>query len=130
MRWKTLQFFRKLEISNKEMYGFKSRKCPQTIDELIAFEDDLMSLIKNIEFRNVSNTFQEQLAKEIKKIKCTNKIIVRADKTRNLYKVEKKDFKKYQRANTTKTYKKSINSKVNYRVDLDAKKVDKLLISE
>ena len=72
----------------------------------------------------------KKLAKEIKEIKCTNKIIVRADKTRNLYKVEKKDFKKYQRANTTKTYKKSINSKVNYRVDLDAKKVDKLLISE
>ena len=88
-----------------------------------------MSLIKNVEFRNVSNTFQEQLAKNIKQIKCTNKVIVPADKTRNLYKVEKEDYKKYLRDNITKIYKKSTNSKVN-RVHLDAKKVaDKLLIS-
>ena len=73
MRWKELSFLRKLESSNKETHGFKSQKCPQTIDELIGFKDDLMSLIKNIEFRNVSNTFQEQLANDIKEIKCTNK---------------------------------------------------------
>ena len=53
-----------------------------------------MSLIKNIEFRNVSNTFQEQLANDIKEIKCTNKIVVPADTTRNLHKVEKEDYKK------------------------------------
>ena len=34
----------------------------QTIDELIGFEDDLMSLIKNIEFCNGSNTFQQHLS--------------------------------------------------------------------
>ena len=88
-----------------------------------------MSLIKNIEFRNVSNTFQEQLANEIKQIKCTNKVNVPADKTCNLYKVEKEDYKKYLRDKIPKTYKKSNNLSVN-RVDLDPKKiVDKLLIS-
>ena len=47
----------------------------RTIDELIGFEDDdLMSLIKNIEFCNGSNTFQQQLANKMKKIKCANKI--------------------------------------------------------
>ena len=64
MCWKALQFLRKLERNvrkqrNKETYGFKSQKCPQTIDEFVGSEDDLMSLIKNIEFGNVSNTFQE-----------------------------------------------------------------------
>ena len=84
----------RLESSNKETYGFKSRKYPRTIDDLIGFEDDLMSLIKNIQFRNVRNTFQEQLANDIKQIKCTNKVIVPADKTRNLYKVEKENYRK------------------------------------
>ena len=68
-----------------------------------------MSLIKNIEFCNVNNTFQEQLAKNIKQIKCTNKVIVPADKTRKLYEVEKEDYKKYLRDNITKIYKKSTN---------------------
>ena len=49
-----------------------------------------MSLIKNIKF-------------------CTNKVIVQANKTHNLYKVQKEDYKKYFRDNITKTYKKSTN---------------------
>ena len=81
-----------------------------------------MSLIKNIEFPHASNTFQEQLPKNIKKIKCTKKVIVSADKTRNLCKLEKEDYKKYLRDNVTKTSKKPTNSKVN-RVSLDAKKI-------
>ena len=130
MRWKALQFLGKLESSNKETYEFKSRKWLQTIDELIGIEYDLISLIKSIEFRNFSDTFQEQLANDIKEIKCTNKVIVPVDKTRKLCVVEKEYYKKYLRDNITKTQRKSTNSKVN-RVDLDAKKIaDKLLISD
>ena len=89
-----------------------------------------MSLIKNIEFRYVSNTVQEQLTRDIKQIKYINIGIVPADNTLNLYKVEKEDFEKCLRDNIIKTYKKSTNSKVN-RVDLDVKKIaDKLLITD
>ena len=128
--WKAQQFLRKLESSNKETYGFHSRKCPQTNDELIGSQDDLMSLIKTIEFRNVSNTFQEQMENNITQRTCTNKVIVLAGKTCNLYNVEKEDYKKYLRDNITKTYKKLANSKVK-TVNLDPKKIaDKLLISD
>ena len=54
-----------------------------------------MSPIKNIEFRNESDTIQEELANGSKQIKSINKIIASADKTCNLYKVEKEDYKKY-----------------------------------
>ena len=130
MRWKALQLLGKLVSSKKETHGLKSRKYPQTIDELIGFEDSLSSLTIDIEFSNVSNTFQEQLANDIKQIKCTNKVIVPADKTGNLYKVEKGDYKKYSRDNITKTYKKSSNSKVNRREFAPKKIADKLLISD
>ena len=37
MRWKTLQFLGKLDNSEKENYGFKTRKCPPCVDELVDF---------------------------------------------------------------------------------------------
>ena len=49
-----------------------------------------MSLIKNIKFPNVNNTFQEQLENKIRQIKCNNKLIVPADKTFNLIKWSRK----------------------------------------
>ena len=121
MRWKTLQFQGKLESDNKETYGFKSRKCPNGIDKLSKFEDDLMLMIKNIEFRNVSNTFQDQLRNDISKIN-TGKAIIPADKTHNLYKMEKGDYNKYLTENITKTYKKSDMNKVN-KLNFEVKKI-------
>ena len=130
MRWKILQFQGKLESDNKETYGFKSRKCPNGIDELSKFEDDLMLMIKNIEFRNVSNRFEDQLRNDISEIRNTEKVIIPADKTRNLYKMEKDDYNKYFTENITKTYKKSNMNKVN-KLNLEAKKIaDKLSISD
>ena len=61
MRWKTLHFLGELEENNKETYGFKSRICPKSIDELNKLEEDLMLMIKNIDFRDVQNRFQEKL---------------------------------------------------------------------
>ena len=130
MRWKTLQFQGKLESDNKETYGLKSRKCPNGVDELSKFEDDLMLMIKNIEFRNVSNTFQDQLKNDISEIRNTEKVIIPADKTRNLYKMEKDDYNKYLTENITRKYKKSKMNKIN-KLNLEAKKIaDKLSISD
>ena len=130
MRWRALQFLGKLEENNKETYGFKSRICPQSVDELSKFEDDLMLMIKNIDFRNVYSKFQEKLKYDITKIRSSKKVIVPADKTRNLYKMEKEDYNKFSSENITKTYKKSNRNKVN-KLNLDAKKIaDKSLISD
>ena len=66
MHWKAQQFYGRIESSNKETYGFKSRKCLHIFDVLIGCKNHLMSLIKNFEFYNVSNTFQGQLSNDIK----------------------------------------------------------------
>ena len=63
--WKALQFLGKLESTNKETFGFRSRKCPPPVEELTNFENDLMLTIKNIQFRHINSTFQEQLKKDI-----------------------------------------------------------------
>ena len=62
MRWRTLEFTGKLEASSdKETYGFRSLKCPPTVAELSNFENDLMLMAKNIEFRKISNNFQKKI---------------------------------------------------------------------
>ena len=47
---------------NDEYYGFNSKKAPPQIEELKPFEDDLVRMIDSIEFRHISNPFQDTLA--------------------------------------------------------------------
>ena len=130
IRWKSLQFLGKIEENSKETYGFKSRICPQSVDELNKFEEDLMLIINNINSRNVHNKFQEKLKHDITEIRNSNQVVVPADKTRNLYKIEKQDYNNFLSENVMKTYKKSNRNKVN-KLNLDAKKIaDKLSIND
>ena len=69
MRWKALEFLGKLGSTRKETFGFKSTRCPQPVNELAAFEADLISMIKNLEFRSFKNTFQQKLKDDVKYIK-------------------------------------------------------------
>ena len=48
MQWKALKYICKWNDSAKETYGFKSRKCPFVIKELVNYEEDLKLLIRNI----------------------------------------------------------------------------------
>ena len=75
MRWKCLEFVRKLNSNNVESYGFKSVKCPPAIQEMTDFENDLQQMIKSVEFRQIRNNFQN----DVEHIKKSNKIFVFTD---------------------------------------------------
>ena len=107
MRWRALFFFEgKCEVDPDENeYGFKSRKCPPQIDELKPFEHDMLKLIENIKFRKVSDPFQSQLRKDMRRIRQSPDLIVKADKTRNLYLVSMTQYEKLLRDNITRNYK-------------------------
>ena len=70
------------------------------------FENDLLLLIKKLEFEKVHSGFQTRLRDDIKEIKASNKIFVSANKSRHIYKMEKDKYKKLLRDNITKTHKK------------------------
>ena len=106
MRWKTLEFLGKLDSTRQETYGFTSCKCPPTLEVLSHFENELMLLVKNIEFRNINDSFQKNLNDDIKRINTSKKVLVKADKSRNIYQLDKDDYEKYLRENITRTYKK------------------------
>ena len=63
--------------------------------------------VKNIEFRNINNSFQKNLNNDIKRINTSKKVVVKADQSRNIYQLDKDDYKNYLRENITRTYKKS-----------------------
>ena len=107
MRWKALEYLGKLSNSTKESDGFKSRKCPPVVKEMSNFEEDLRLMIKNLEYREVKNSFSKKLANDVKLIKNTKELLVNADKSRNIYKISDENYRKYLVENITKTYQKS-----------------------
>ena len=57
-RWKLLEFFNKLSRCEINTYGFPSNKCSLIAGELSTFKSDLLMMIKNIEFRKITDLFQ------------------------------------------------------------------------
>ena len=90
-----------------ETYGLKNLKTPPPIDELAAFENDLIELVKNIKFRPVLNQLQRTLKSDIKLIQQSNKTLTPADKTSNMYRLTKEEYNKLCRNAITSTYKKA-----------------------
>ena len=123
---RVLEFYGKLNDNNKGRFGFKSRKNPPSVPELSDFESELTLMVNNIKFRNVNNDFHKKLKNDINEIKTCNKILVSADKSRNLYKVEKDQYQKLFKENITKTYKKSTNKKIE-KINYTAKQITEKL---
>ena len=122
MRWRSLEFFNKLSSSEMETYGFPSNKCPSTVDELSAFESDLLMMIKNIEFRKSKDVLQLKLQEDIKIVKQLKNLFISADKSTNIYAMEKDDYNRYLRDNITRTYKKT-DRRIVKSINYQAKKI-------
>ena len=94
MRWKVLAFLGKLKSSDKDNYGFKRMKCPSPVKALVSFENDMMDMIKNLEFKRVNNEFQSNLRNDIRQIRRSNKLFISAGKSRKIYKVSKASYER------------------------------------
>ena len=105
MQWKSLFFLNsKSDQQKPNEFNLKLRKCPPPIDELKPFEDDMFKLVENLRFKQVKNEFQDKLNRDVKKINSSKNILVFADKTRNVYELNKNEYEKLLRENITKTY--------------------------
>ena len=132
MRWKAFFFERNENEDQDELndeqnnqdhkYGFKSRKCPPQIEDMEKFEDDLLEMVKNIKFRKVHDKFQDSLREDIKRINNSTKALIFADKTTNLYELEKTQCDKLLHNSITSTYKKA-DEKVIDDINLEAKEL-------
>ena len=72
-----------------------------------------MDMIKSLEFKRVNNEFQSYLRNDIRQIRQSNNLFVSADKSRNIYKVNKASYEQMMHENVTKTYKKCSTNECN-----------------
>ena len=60
-------------------------------------------MIKNIEFRKITDAFQPKLQEDIKVVKQSKNVFISTDKSTNIYTMEKDDYNRHLRENITKT---------------------------
>ena len=107
-----------------ETYGLKSQKTAPPINELAAFENDLIELVKNIKFRAVHNQLQGTLKSNIKLIQQSSKTLTPADKTSNMYRLTKEEYNKMRRNAVISAYKKD-NGNIKKRIYEKGKEIVK-----
>ena len=61
-------------------------------------------MIKNTEFKFVSKNFQRQINDYIKTINSSDKVFVSADKSQNIYKIDKDQYAKLLNENITTNF--------------------------
>ena len=93
--------------NSKETYGFGSTKSPPVIPELKQYEDGLLTITKKIQYRKITDKCHNQLEKDNKDMKRTDKLIIPADKTTNFYKMDNNAYRQILETNFTKGYKKA-----------------------
>ena len=95
MRWKAFFFLNNPDTdeTTRQTYGFKSKRSPPHVNELNEFSEDCMqNMIQRIEFRtdHQPSNLQIKLANDLKEIREDKHIYVKADKTTNHYKADRK----------------------------------------
>ena len=90
LRWKVLYLDKpaKNNLGKTKFFGFKTQKCPLQSIALNDFKHDLYEMVQNIKFRPVRNAFLDQLSQDLKSIRPSQEVLVAADKTTNIYKME------------------------------------------
>ena len=131
LRWKAFWFDKNSNNSNDKNdendeatsnYRFKTNKTPPTNTHLKSFEDELYEMIRNIEFTNRRDHFQSQLRQDVRDIRSSENVLVFADKTSNLYEVDKEQYNKLLKDNITRTYRKADRG-VKDAIDSEAKTI-------
>ena len=69
-------------------------------------------MINNLEFKRVHNEFKSILNIDIREMHRSNSLFISADKSRNIYRMNKTRYEQLMHDNVTKTYKKCNNDKI------------------
>ena len=111
LRWKVFYFELRNssdaphpETQNKLSKIYSSRKSAPEMKKLKAFEDDLFNMIKNIKFSTFKSNYQQKLSRDLKELLSKKMVIVKSDKTSNLYYATPQLYKKLMINSLTSEY--------------------------
>ena len=127
MDWKVTYCDMKGNSIKTKTDGLKNLKTSPPIKELVAFENDLIELVKNIKLRTVHNQLQRTLKSDIKLIqraRQSSETLTPADKTSNMYRLTREEYNKMRRNAITSTYKK-FNGNMKKRINEKGKEIVK-----
>ena len=99
--------------NNQHSRTFPTRRSAPSDNKLVKFEDALYKIINNIKFKTYTNNFQNNMKKDLNKIETSNKLFVFADKSNNLYKVNKANYEKILNNKVSSAYKLSNKNTIN-----------------
>ena len=125
MRWKAIFFTaRNKDNPEVETYGLPTEKCPQQVKELIQFENEVLQLAKNVQFKKVNNPFQTRMKEDAQKMRNSGKTMTSADKTTNFYRQSAEEYNQLKQNAVTTKYKKS-SDKIKGKVEKSSVKLVK-----
>ena len=122
MRWKAHFYINNAPQNLKENYGFRTNVHPPYIKQLAPFESDLTGLLDQILFRSTNSTLFNNMKKDLKNIKQSEKIITKADKSNNLYKLSTNTYKALLHNEVTRFYRKS-TSDIELKINTEARDI-------
>jgi len=98
------------------------------VKELDEFEDSMLDMIQNIQFKtnHHPNDLQKKLGHDVKEIRKDKHVFVKADKTTNYYKTTPEDYVSVLNKNVTKAYKKTDGNVSNAIATKDKQIAEKL----
>ena len=65
-----------LPTKTKRWFMVLKLKCPSSVKELVPFENDMINMIKNLEFKRANNEFRSNLRSYIRQIRKSNNLFV------------------------------------------------------
>ena len=122
MRWKLWHIRNPSNNESKERFGFRTTESPPIMDELIRFEEDVLSMMKSVKFKPASNELNKKIKKDLNEIRNKQKILVKGDKSRRLFQVVKEDYVKEMKDEITWKYRKA-NPQMICEVNKEAAKL-------
>ena len=134
LRWKAFFYLNpSKKPKNRNFYGFKTPKSAPIVPELKEFQEGLISLVENVQFKNKSRSstnFQQKLSQDVKKIRESDKVLLKADKTSNFYKLDTPQYKEILRNSINSEYKKATLQKEQSVIDGEKRLASSLGISD
>ena len=106
LRWKSFFILNPDETpEDQETYGFRTQKCAPHIPELDLLQSNLINIISNIKFKKGGNNLQTKMRNDLASVRQDpDKLLVAADKSRNLYKMSPAGYKELRKRNIEKEY--------------------------
>ena len=111
LRWLAFFFLNpNIKSTKEETYHLKSTKTPPMITELSQFETKMQEIVTKVDFNPEISDFQRKLSSDVKAIKNDTKLIIKADKTNNFYKLDNNQYDKLMDKHIQAEYKKATKS--------------------